>query len=199
MAKVYPKDLYYIDTAIKLHFKSNSFDAIKYRMKTRSIADDVFEKKKTFNIYVRLAEKLADQNIHPIEFVLANVLAGEGFISYFTVSNHTEWRTRIESIRYNTIKEINSCMADYSIDKFAELFKMNEQSSFPMIVRHYLEKKISLETITVINMFVGFTEKLQINDLGWDEIRQTITKYQPFLKRLINTEKVKLKLLETYR
>lgn len=197
--KTYPKDLYYIDSAIKLHFKDSNFDAIKYRMRIKGISDASFEGLRSFRQYVRWAQKLNERKIHPIEFVLSNVIAGNTLLFQYTLEDYEEWRGRMESIYYKTVAEINSCMEKNSIDKFSKLFKIDDnESDYPPIVNSYLDKNISLETITVINMFVKFTNKLQIVNLGWEDIQIKIQKYEPFLRRMINTEKIKIILLNTY-
>lgn len=200
MAKYYPKDLYYIDTAIKLHFKDEKFDAFKYRMRVRKVSDATFERNRFFTQYVRWTEKLNGRNIHPIEFVLSNVLAGETVLFNYTLENYEEWRGKMESLNYKLIAQLNEVMADNNIDKFAELFTIDStKSDYPIIVEAYLDKKISLEAITVINMFVKLTTKLKITNLGWEDIRLNIKKYEPFLSRMINVDKMKVKLLKTYK
>ena len=200
MPRYYPKDLYSIDQAVRLHFKDPKFDAVKYRMKIRKVSDDTFERSKGFRIYIKWTDILNKTNIHPINFMLANVLAGETYIHTYNIENHTVWLGKIERVRYNIIKEINACMSDNNIDKFSQLFRIDKtKTDYPIIIDYYLEGKISLETLTIINTFVRFTDKLQIINLGWEDIRQLITKYESFLKKLIDFDKIKKLLLETYK
>ena len=200
MAKTYPKDLYYIDNAIKLHFRDDAFDAIKYRMRVRKVSDATFERNRGFSQYVRWTGKLNDRKIHPIEFILANVIAEESVLYHYSLENYELWRGRIESLQYKVIEQLNAVMVENNIDKFSQLFKIDTtKSDYPIIVEAYLDKKIWLETLTVINMFVKFTDKLQVMNLGWDDIRRNTKKYEPFLKRMINVDKMKVKLLETYK
>ena len=68
-------------------------------------------------------------------------------------------------------------------------FQVNN-NEHPLILRMYLSKIVSIETLVILNKLNNFTDKLDIelkDDIMWPDVSRLIKKYSPFLN--INKEK----------
>jgi len=67
--------------------------------------------------------------------------------------------------------------------KFDDVFYSD--TNHPIILRMYLGKHISIETLVILNNINNYTNRLDDvlkNDLVWPDVSRIIKKYQPFLK-----------------
>jgi hypothetical protein len=65
-----------------------------------------------------------------------------------------------------------------------ELFKICK-NEHPYIIKSYLRKDISIETLVILEKILGFTDKFdnEINDtIFWPDMSRLIKKYKPFVK-----------------
>ena len=73
--------------------------------------------------------------------------------------------------------------------KFEDIFKISN-GQHPYIIKAYLRKTITLETLVILNKIYNYLDKfnLEITDtVVWPDVARLIKKYTPFLK--INIEK----------
>lgn len=67
-------------------------------------------------------------------------------------------------------------------DNFNELFEV-VGNSHPDILKKYLQKAISIETMVILDNILGYTKKFdkKLIDPVWESVSLRIKKYKPFL------------------
>jgi len=183
---------YYL--ALKLHFNNDKFNVfqnkgnIKYSYETFNIRNDRY-------IFDKLARKFdTDQEL--IQFLVANFAYGhDNMIFAIEEANeyYLEWQKRKQSITrifkddLNTI-ELESQKNALSLDQIIN-FTLNE---YPCIIRLYLGKKISIESVSILNDSLDFIPKWKQNKSAMlileSDIRK-IEKVKGFVK--YDAEKIK--------
>ena len=183
---------YYL--ALKLHFNNDKFNVfqnkgnIKYSYETFNLRNDRY-------IFDKLARKFdTDQEL--IQFLVANFAYGhENMIFAIEEANeyYLEWQKRKQSITrifkddLNTI-ELESQKNALSLDQIIN-FTLNE---YPCIIRLYLGKKISIESVSILNDMLAFMPKWKQNKSAMlileSDIRK-IEKVKGFVK--YDAEKIK--------
>ena len=83
-----------------------------------------------------------------------------------------------------------------SQESFDNIFKC-ESGKHPTLIKSYLAKRISLETMVILQSLVNYMKQFDRDlkqDLIWPDIRRMVTKYSSFLS--FDKQKCKMKLLE---
>ncbi len=181
-----PYDVYRYYLALKLHFTTDNYDVIKNKGRVRASKQAFFKRKDLFAIK-KIANTYADKDI--VDFLVANFVSGDKWGGVFDTDSKTrylEWKKKIESLSYNFTNEIKTiemfCTAKNI--SFTELFVSNK-SQHPGIVKLYLSKLISIETLTILDVIENFSNQLDIqlkDDIVWPDVSRTIKKYRPFLQ-----------------
>lgn len=180
-----PYETYKTFNALKLHFTTDSYDAIKYNFKT-SIKPSSFYKRRDKYFFAKVGRQYEKDlvNFFVSNFISDVMYVGD-MISEIGESHYKQWVKNTESLTYNFTKDINiisRIMAD-SKWSFEDLFKMSRGLSHPRIVTMYLKNEISLETLTILNGLFGFASRESISEpLIWPELKRKIIKYHPFLR-----------------
>ena len=80
---------------------------------------------------------------------------------------------------------------------FNPLFE-SKDSHHPLLLKEYLGKRISLETMIVLDDLVEFSKRwdkeLEWDDFVWPDVKKLMENYKGFLT--INTNKYRMKLLK---
>lgn len=163
--------------ALKSHF-SGKYDYFKYGGKT-NIKQDTFEKRNDKYFFQKLAKRVDYKN-----FIIANLIEndkvwiGELLSSAQTDKIFKEWSKRQQSLTY---------MFTQDLQKLPENFNENlmiYEDQHPILLRKYLSKEISLETICIILKLTNADKmwnKRMVNDIIWETVRLKIEKYTPFI------------------
>lgn len=167
-----PSEAYEKYVALKLHFTTDFYDVFKYDWKTRNPNYTARKDKLHF-------EKLA-RHPDPIGLLVSNFLhdphlwIGQIFDSKHSMV-YTEWKRRRESLTYIFQEEIKQ-LDDKSLRVV--------DGQHPPLLRLYLSKKISPETMVILDRYTQF-QKVWNEDLAddviWSEVSRRITKYRPFV------------------
>lgn len=175
---------YYI--ALKLHFTTDNYDVIKHkgRIKASRIA---FAKRKDLFSIRKIADNYTNEEV--VNFLVANFVSGDRWGGMFDSEakvRYDDWRKRTESLQYNFEKELDTIVHDLELSNLnnEELFKISK-NEHPYIIKAYLRKDISIETLVILEKILGFTEKFdnEINDtIFWPDMSRLIKKYKPFVK-----------------
>lgn len=171
---------YYL--ALKQHFNDDSFDFFKYGGKV-SVTSQSLEKRKDKSYFYSIAKKQKN----PKGYVFANILqnpsiwigdiAQDKDNSDQTFSN---WERRMQSLSYTFREEIGKLNADDFDSNF-----LCQEGRHPPLLKIYLQKKICLETLVILDMILSFSRywDRQMNaDPIWNDISRRIKKYKPFLE-----------------
>ena len=166
--------------ALKLHFTTDQYDVIKQKGKIRA-TKQAFYKRKDLGTLKRIAKNYNDEEV--VNFLVANFVSGDrwgGIFDEQTNETYTTWKKRIESLTYNYTNDLNTLVMDFEQQKlnFDTLFNSNSDSH-PYIIRHYLGKRISIETMVILDIIFNFTEKFDVdlkNDVIWPDLSRLIKK-----------------------
>ena len=89
-----------------------------------------------------------------------------------------------------------SIFSKVSQESFDNIFKC-ESGKHPTLIKSYLAKRISLETMGILQSLVNYMKQFDGDlkqDLIWPDIRRMVTKYSSFL--CFDKQKCKMKLLQ---
>ena len=172
-----PLETYQSYLALKLHF-GGKYDYFKYGGKT-SATLSAFEKRKDKFKFVKLSQKLSDPQI--LDYYLANFIRGKEWIGDFDQKNWLEHKKVNQSLEYvykNDIEKLLTISENFDI-----LFKVGE-GNHPKLVKAYLGKKISLETLVILEKVLEYRKQFDAKiseTYVWPKTSLLIKKYEPFL------------------
>ena len=177
-----PFESYKLYNALKLHFETDGYDAIKYHFKT-SVKPTSFFKRKDKFFFAKLA-KTYESELK--EFYIANFkndvkyvgdMLNEGGERYYR-----DHKKIMESLTYQFQTDINKLNdMDVSFDSLLEA----EDNNHPLIIKLWMQEEIVLETVVILDSILGFVERenKKITDtIIWPDIYRKIMKYKPFVK-----------------
>ena len=172
-------DAYQHYLSMKLHFERDAYDYFKYNGKTNATFS-AFEKRKDGFHFTKLTRKLSDDQI--VEYYVANFIRGKKWIGDFDKRNWTQHKKVIQSVEYNFENDFEKLLTN--AEKFDILFNC-DNGNHPKLVKAYLGKKISLETLVILEKLLQYRQKFDkqiIDPYVWPEVSQLMRKYEPFLK-----------------
>mgnify|MGYP003659218349 CR=1 FL=1 len=178
--------------ALKLHFTSENYDYFRYNGKHNATMAS-FDKRTD----KRFFKKLVRKNINITEYYVANLVNGKEWISQFEDSVWKEWLARSQSIEYNFINEAEKLLT--LAGNFDIIFNCDE-GTHPKLLKAYLAKKISLETLVILDRLVRYRKVFdrEIDESYiWPKVSMLIQKYEPFVK--VNIVKCRRMLIEKTR
>lgn len=168
----------YVDyLALKKHFTTENYDYQKYRGKVKASFESFKSRKDAFFFY-----KISKKD-DPHEFLLANIITDPKiWIRDMTEENservYSEWKGRKEALTYVFKNELKTLLDDY-----ASNFRVSN-GQHPHIMTLYLQKKISLETFTIITHLAKVYDYWQqeiVDKIVSSDIIRLSRKYYPFL------------------
>ena len=177
-----PYESYKLYNALKLHFETDSYDALKYNFKT-SIKPQSFFNRKDKYFFAKLAKtygkNLKDYYIANFKMDVKYVgdMLNEGGEQYYRSHKKV-----LESIHYSFENDINKLSEIES--SFDELL-LSENNNHPKIIKLWMQDEILLETIVILDSLTGFMDrenKKITETIIWPDIYRKITKYKPFVK-----------------
>jgi hypothetical protein len=165
--------------ALKNHFSKPSYDYFKYNGKVRVNAK-TFDARKDKLFFQKLAKH---PDVH--SFLIANLSENEKTwikeLAYSEVAEkvYKDWSKRQQSLSY---------VFKQDLTKLDPVLKNNfncKEGEHPLLLRLYLGKEISLETLCLLLEFSGVKQKWDSRmeyDLVWESLKTKIEKYTPFIK-----------------
>ena len=178
-----PADAYRCYLSMKNHFTKDKYDYHKYRGKVRA-TNEAFYKRKDRFWFEKLARNKSDQEV--VDFFVSNFITctdpsklwigelikdGEG--------RYVEWKKRNQSLSYIFKEETESVFSNGNFDSMFAI----DGTRHPQILKEYLRKNISIETLVILNQILGFRENFDshLKDPVWETVSMRIKKYSPFL------------------
>jgi hypothetical protein len=184
-----PYETYHLFLVIKSHFTKPSYDVFKYNWKTRA-SIETYNRRKDRYFFERLSRKKTEQEIK--EFFISNFVYTENpkgvYIPDLMKDGeevYTKWRKYNQSLFYNFKTELEVFISHQDLNEFMEC----KNSQHSQLIKKYLQKHISLETLVILNKIFNFTKQYDkvLIDPVWENLSLRIKKYSPFLQ--INIEK----------
>lgn len=180
-----PFEVYRYYLALRLHFTTDNYDAIKQKGRVRA-SKQAFAKRNDLIAIRKVAETYSDKDV--VNFLVANFITGDRWGGVFDTEakeRFISWKKRIESLSYTFEKEVS--YLQLQMDKQNKPFDLvfaPSKNEHPYILKSYLRGSTSIETLVILNNFYNFVDnfdKEYYNDLMWPDISRIIKKYSPFL------------------
>ena len=180
--------------ALKNHFTKPSYDYHKYNGKSRLNLKS-FESRNDKLFFQKVAK-----HTDPKNYILANLLDNPNLwikdIAYSESSSkiYQDWAKRQQSLMYIFKEELSSLKEDFDSN-----FKV-EDHTHPYVIKLYLRKDISLETLVLLVDLVkcsAYWSKRFEYDPTVEDVMNKIMKYRPFIT--YDREKVKNIVLDKFR
>lgn len=163
--------------AIKSHFTSPSYDYFKYNKKVRATYS-AFSKRKDRYLFEKLAKIKNLEVFIAINFAMRDIGWVGDLIDEAATNTYEAHVKIVQSLTYTFKSDLKK------YDDFKELFKI-KKGQLPPIILQYRRGNISLETISILNSILTFTDYWSniIDDtILWPSIKNRIEKFQPFLE-----------------
>jgi len=169
--------------AIKNHFTKPTYDYYKYCGKVKANIQSFYARKDRF-YFEKMSRQKSDEEI--LDFFVANFVSCDdpqslwvGDIVKEGEETYKNWMKKIQSLSYFFKEEVSNI---FDRKNFDEMFNA-ENGKHPKILKIYLQKKISLETLVILNLILDYKPRFdkKLNDPVWEFISVRIQKYTPFL------------------
>jgi len=180
---VSPFDCYKSYLAFKNHFCKESYDYFKYCGRSRASLDS-FHKRKDRYFFERMSRQKSDEEIKA--YFVANFVECSdpqslwiGEIIQTGEDTYTNWLRKSQSLFYLFKTEAEVFLHK---DSFEKLFEI-KNNQHPEILKKYFQKAISLETMVILDMILGYVKNFdkKMTDPVWETVSLRIRKYEPFL------------------
>ena len=177
-----PFDAYRCYLSLKNHFTKDHYDYHKYRGKTRATHQAFYKRKDRF-WFEKFARQKKDKEVE--EFFVSNFIystdPGTMWIGEMIKEGegrYQQWQKKVQSLSYIFKEEVNTLFDGYKVDEVFDCSK-----GHPLILKSYLGKKTSLETLVICDRILGYRKDLdkKLNDPVWETVSRKIKKYSPFL------------------
>ena len=176
-----PFESYKLYNALKLHFETDSYDAVKYNYKS-NVTHTSFFKRKDKYFFAKLARNYEKDLLN---YYVANFKNGVSYVGDMInesgEKNYSDHKRIQESIHRVFSIDINK-LNDQE-QEFDKLFE-SDDGQLPLVIKLWMQEEISLETIVILNSILGFVprESKKISDtIIWPDIHRKIEKYTPFV------------------
>ena len=184
-------DTYRTYLALNQHFTRKSYDYFKYNGKVK-VSETTFLGRKDRYFFEKASRKFKKEEF--IEFLLANYTSGTehwigNLMSGANLIEMKKWKKRIDSLTY-TFKEdiIGIVDQDETLDSALKM----QEGRHPLLYRLYLRKKVSLETLVILDDLVGYSKLWKkYNDMMMNDLLFLMEKYRPFFHQAIQIDKGK--------
>jgi hypothetical protein len=182
-------DTYLMYCALKAHFGKTDYDFVTYHGKTR-IKRDSFYKRKDRGFFVKISRKYKTEENIKNYFVSNFIKDGKGYVSNFSDENYEEWKDKRANFYNQFVLEIGPF-----VKNFNPLFVIKDDEH-PILLKEYLGKRVSLETLIILDELVEFSKtwnKKLSEDYIWQDIKKLMNNYKRFLT--LDKNKYKIQLL----
>jgi hypothetical protein len=180
---VSPFDCYKSYLAFKNHFCKESYDYFKYCGRSRASLDS-FHKRKDRYFFERMSRQKSDEEIKA--YFVANFVECNdpqslwiGEIIQTGEDTYMNWLRKSQSLFYLFKTEAEVFIHK---DSFEKLFEI-KNNQHPEILKKYFQKAISLETMVILDMILGYVKQFdkKLTDPVWETVSLRIRKYKPFI------------------
>lgn len=188
-------EVYKTYLALKSHFTKKTYDYHKYCGKSRASLQSFYKRKDRY-FFERISRQKKDEEIKA--YFVANFVECSdperlwiGDIIREGEDVYEEWLKKTQSLSYLFKSETESFM---NKKNFESLFDC-KTGNHPEILKKYLQKSITIETITILDILLNFVKDFdkKLTDPIWNYVSLRIFKYKPFIQIDISKYKKILK------
>ena len=162
----------------------------RYEGKTRIKRDSFYKRKDRF-FFVRLSKKYTKREDIQ-NYLIANFIREPiGYVARFSDKVYEEWLYKRQNFYTIFTDEIRPL-----VNEFQPLFEV-KSNSHPKLLQEYLGKRVSLETLIILNELVSYVDtwdKEMAEDFIWGDLKKLMNNYKGFLT--IHTERYRIQLLK---
>lgn len=178
-----PLNCYKTYLSLKNHFTKPKYDYHKYQGKVKASLQSFYKRKDRF-WFEKMSRQKSDEEI--IQFFVANFVECDdpqslwiGEIIQEGEQRYKSWSKKIQSLTYLFKEEIEDI---FSMKDFDSLFHI-ESNRHPKILKCYLQKSISLETMIILDKILNYRKVFdkKLEDPIWEFVSMRILKYSPFI------------------
>jgi len=171
-----PFESYKTFLAVKNHFTTDSYDFVKYNGKIGASASSFETRKDKYQFY-----KLSKHK-DPLKYLVANFIDGDlkwvgDLFNDESEKVYTDWLKRQQSLSYIFQQDLNKLLTNFDDNVIVK------NGQHPYLLKQYLRRQISIETIIILNDILGFfghwNKKIEDTVL-WPSIYKKLLKYKPF-------------------
>ncbi len=193
--KLDPLNCYKTYLALKNHFTNKNYNYFTYNGKVKANIQSFYKRKDRF-YFEKMSRQKTDEEI--VNFFVSNFASCDdpqslwvGQIIKEGEETYKNWMRRTQSLSYIFRDEVSI----FNSKNFDEMFKI-ENNKHPKILKEFLQKKLSLETMIILNIILGYKKQFdkKLQDPVWEFVSMKIEKYTPFLH--IDSSRFKLILKE---
>lgn len=173
-------DAYTLYLGIKLHFYSKGYNFIKYNGKVKSDINSFLKRKDKYH-FGKLF-KIHKDNLQ--DFYIANLSLKDSWAGDLLGDEaenvYKEWKKRQQKLSYMFETEVTDLLHKRNINKLLEV----KNGQHPWLLREFLAKKVSLETLCIMDDIIGFSEnwKGSIQEqVVYPDIHLRMFKYKSFI------------------
>ncbi len=193
--------------AFKQHFSNPNFDFFQYDGKVNA-KETTYQQRNDYYFFETLARTLKKEEVQ--RYMLASFIQAEdpkkvwiGDIKRDGKARYMAQQKQMDSLSYTFGQDCDT-VVDYMERNsygFNALFGTthSQNSGHPPTLKLYLQKKITIESLLIYDMVLGFMKEWDKNlkDPLWEGISFKIKKYKPFLS--IPTQRYKKVLQSKFR
>ena len=174
-------DAYTLYLGIKLHFYSNDYDFVKYNGKVKADIKSFLKRKdkyhfgKLFRTYKHELQDFYIANLSKKDLWAGDLLSDE------CVKVYKEWKKNNQKLSYLFETEVNDLLRKKNIQKVLEV----KNGQHPILLKEFMAKKVSLETICIMDEIIEFTkdwDRLISERIIYPGIHVKINKYKSFVE-----------------
>ena len=188
-----PIDVYLMYCAMKAHFSKNDYDFFTYKGKSR-VPRNSFYKRKDRGFFVKLSRKYSEEEDLKNYLVANFIIDRRGYIANFSNENYEQWKEKRNNFYNIFTDEIRPL-----VKNFNPLFEV-KNSEHPILLKEYLGKRVSLETLIILDDLVNFSktwDNRMAEDYIWFDLKKLMNNYKRFLTIDKNQYRIQLlKLIE---
>lgn len=186
-----PREAYDIYTSVKLHFKSEKFDALKYGFKTMGRGAHLERQSQAEQLlFIRLGQKFQRRE-DLIDFMVANTIVDShcyvfSLLKQDAWDNYLEWQKRRDSFMYSFKNMMEELGEKHALD---DLLKVKNAGDHPEIIRIWTcsSKHLTFEMLVVIDILTGFLgdhAKKTTDNIFWGDFYLRARKYRSFMSHV---------------
>ena len=185
-----PIDVYLMYCAMKAHFSKNDYDFFTYKGKSR-VSRNSFYKRKDRIFFVKLSKKYPEEEDLKNYMVANFIMDRRGYVANFNDENYEQWKEKRSNFYNIFTDEIRPF-----VKNFNPIFEV-KSSEHPILLKEYLGKRVSLETLIVLDELVKFSktwDNRMAEDYIWFDLKKLMNNYKRFLT--IDKKQYRIQLLK---
>ena len=174
-----PYDSFRFYQSIKLHFESDSYDAIKYNYKT-SVKPQSFWKRRDKYFFAKVGKKFDDAS-ELVRYYVSYFIQDKNWIGDMLDDDDTYrlYQKRMQSLGYTFEQDLNKLSELGNFDQV-----LDSSDGHPSVITSYMSGDINIETVVILNQLTGFMNKADkeiTETIVWPDVSRKVRKYSPFV------------------